>query len=69
MPPTDRPSDHHYRRAGLWRGETLWAAWDATAARVGDKPAIVEGARRTSFPALAAQAERLAEHLEQRPAT
>ena len=60
MPPTDRPPDHRYRRDDLWRGETLWAAWSATAARVGDKPAIVEGARRTSFSALAAQAERLA---------
>jgi cyclohexanecarboxylate-CoA ligase len=60
MPPLPRSSDERYRRTGLWPGETLWTAWARTADRAGDHPALVEGPRRTSYRALAGQAERLA---------
>jgi cyclohexanecarboxylate-CoA ligase len=49
-----------WRRRGLWRGETLWRAFTATAARHPAKAAAVEGATRTSFAGLAGAAERLA---------
>ena len=49
-----------YRSAGDWRGETLWACYTATAARVGDKIAVVDGAQRVRFATLVADAERLA---------
>jgi cyclohexanecarboxylate-CoA ligase len=39
---------------------TIWHAFAATAARAPRKTAVVEGARRTSFAALGAEAERLA---------
>jgi len=59
--PTHRPPlADGYREAGQWRGEPLWAAFAATAARAGAKAAVVEGAERTSFAMLAARAERLA---------
>ncbi len=54
------PGADRYRAAGLWRGETVWAAFAATAARAGARTAVVEGAGRTSFAALAAAAEGLA---------
>ncbi|HLK13112.1 MAG TPA: AMP-binding protein [Candidatus Binatia bacterium] len=49
-----------YRRAGLWRGETVWQAFAATAAAAGARTAVVDGATRTSWAALAAAAERVA---------
>ena len=54
------PGADRYRAAGLWRGETVWAAFAATAARAAARTAVVEGAGRTSFAALAAAAEGLA---------
>jgi cyclohexanecarboxylate-CoA ligase len=59
--PTYRPRDaHRYRVDGWWRGESIWDAFAATAGRLGAKTALVEGAARTSFAALAAGAARLA---------
>jgi cyclohexanecarboxylate-CoA ligase len=49
-----------YRRTGLWRGETLAQAFVATAARVPDRIAVVDGATRVSFAALAAGAWEIA---------
>jgi cyclohexanecarboxylate-CoA ligase len=49
-----------WRRDGLWRGETIWDAFAATAQRVGARPAVVEGDARTTFGTLAGAAERLA---------
>src|SRR5262245_1314396 len=49
-----------WRRDGLWRGETIWHAFAATAQRVGARAVVVEGDARTSFTALAEAAERLA---------
>jgi len=49
-----------WRRDGLWRGETIWHAFAATAQRVGARSAVVEGDVRTTFGALAVAAERLA---------
>ncbi|HZP42183.1 MAG TPA: AMP-binding protein [Candidatus Binatia bacterium] len=60
MPPRARTSGDAYRRAGLWRGETVWAAFAATARRHAEKPAVIEGAARTTFAALTRSGERLA---------
>jgi cyclohexanecarboxylate-CoA ligase len=49
-----------YRRAGLWRGETIWRTFATTAAARGTRVALVEGALRTSWAALAAAAEQVA---------
>jgi cyclohexanecarboxylate-CoA ligase len=49
-----------YRAGGLWRAETIWGAFAATAARLPAKPAIVDAGSPTTFAALGAQAERLA---------
>src|SRR5690349_9941474 len=49
-----------WRRDGLWRDETIWQAFAATVARGADRTALVEGATRTTFGALASAAERLA---------
>src|SRR5438093_2783132 len=49
-----------YRRQGLWRGETIWAALAGTVGRVGAKTAVVEGSARWTFVDLAAAADRLA---------
>src|SRR5262245_2079274 len=54
------PRADAWRRNGEWRGETLWTCYAATAARVGDKVAVVEGAQRVRFATLVADAERLA---------
>src|SRR5690242_20077894 len=54
------PLAERYRRDALWRGETLWTAFSRTADVHGDKAAIVEGALRTTYRALAAEAERVA---------
>src|SRR2546426_7274055 len=54
------PLGDRYRASGLWRGETVWDAFSATARRVAGKTAIVEAGRRMEFVALAAAAERLA---------
>src|SRR3989442_12224657 len=59
VPPPLPPLADRYREAGLWRGETLWTAFAATAVRAGARVAVVEGTARTSFTALAAPAERL----------
>jgi cyclohexanecarboxylate-CoA ligase len=67
LAPTHRPPlGDRYRREGLWRGETIWDAFAATAARVSGKTAVVEGDARTSFHALARAAERLAAGLAAR---
>ncbi len=49
-----------YRRSGAWRGSTIWQVFATTVARLPQKPALVEDGRRTSFAALAAQAEHVA---------
>src|SRR5262249_43551756 len=49
-----------YRTAGLWRGETLWACYAGTAARMGTKVAVVDGEDRVPFTTLVGDAERLA---------
>lgn len=49
-----------YRSVGAWRGETIWAAFVATAARHPEKCWLVDGDRRTTFAAAAGDAERLA---------
>jgi cyclohexanecarboxylate-CoA ligase len=49
-----------YRRAGLWRGETIWQTFAATATAHAGRIAVVDGAARTSWSALAAAAERVA---------
>jgi cyclohexanecarboxylate-CoA ligase len=49
-----------YLRQGLWRDETVWQAFAATAARQPDRPAIVDGDMRLAFRDVAAQAERVA---------
>jgi cyclohexanecarboxylate-CoA ligase len=49
-----------YRRAGLWRGETLADAFAATASRRPDAVALVDGAVRVGFAELVARAERAA---------
>ena len=59
--PTQVPSlAERYRRERLWRGETIWQAFAATAHRAARKTAVVEGQNRVSFAALAAAAEGLA---------
>lgn len=54
------PLADHYRQAGLWRDETLWRAFETTAARFPEHLAIVDGGTRTSFATLASTAERAA---------
>src|SRR5262245_26495172 len=54
------PLRDSYRRAGLWRGETLGDALRATVARGPDRIAVVDGPTRIGFAELAARAERLA---------
>jgi len=59
--PTHRASlADRWRRDGVWRGETVWQAFAATARGADARTAVVEGAARTSWAALAASAERLA---------
>jgi cyclohexanecarboxylate-CoA ligase len=59
--PTHVPSlRDSYRRAGLWRGETLDGVFRSTAARAPDRVALVDGPARIAFADLAARAERLA---------
>jgi non-ribosomal peptide synthetase component E (peptide arylation enzyme) len=61
LPLTHRsPRAAAYRRRGLWRPETIWAAFAVTAAHRPEKAAAIEDGRRTSFATLAAAAERLA---------
>jgi cyclohexanecarboxylate-CoA ligase len=61
MPRPTRPAPlaEVYRRDRLWRGETIWAAFAATAARLPSKVAVVDGSARLTFGAVAAAAERL----------
>jgi acyl-CoA synthetase (AMP-forming)/AMP-acid ligase II len=67
LAPTHRPRlGDRYRRDGLWRGETIWAAFAASAGRAPGKIAVVEGTTRTSFHDLASAAERLAAGLAAR---
>src|SRR5215831_9381200 len=49
-----------YRRAGLWRGETLAQAFAATVDRVPGRVAVVDGASRITFATLAADARGIA---------
>jgi len=49
-----------YQRAGLWGGDTVWAAFAATAARGPERTAIVEGDTRLAFREVAARAETVA---------
>jgi cyclohexanecarboxylate-CoA ligase len=59
--PTHVPSlRDSYRRTGLWRGETIDDAVRATAARLPDRIALVDGAVRIAFAELVRRAERLA---------
>jgi 2,3-dihydroxybenzoate-AMP ligase len=53
------PLAGRYRTEGLWRGETLWAAFSRTAAWADTKTAIVEGGV-ASFASLVVEAERIA---------
>jgi len=55
-----------YRADGLWRGDTLWAAFAATTRRAPGRIAIVDGAARSTFGQLASAAERLAGGLARR---
>jgi cyclohexanecarboxylate-CoA ligase len=54
------PLRDSYRRAGLWRGETLAHAARTTAARAPERTALVDGAARVTFGELVACAERVA---------
>jgi cyclohexanecarboxylate-CoA ligase len=61
LEPTHRPAlADAYVRSGAWGDDTLWEAFAATAARLGDRPAVVEGSERLGFGALAARAEAVA---------
>ncbi len=60
------PLAANYRQAGLWRGETVWAALGATAARLPRKIALIDATQRVDFAALATAAERLAGGLARR---
>jgi cyclohexanecarboxylate-CoA ligase len=59
-PTHDSPLRHTYRRTGAWRDETLWEVFAATAARVGGRVGVVDGAVRLGFDALAARASAVA---------
>ena len=55
--PTRRPAlADAYRRAGLWRPESVWDAFAATAARLGDRAMVIEGATRLGFDEVARRA-------------
>ena len=58
-PTRPAPLAEAYRRDRLWRGETIWTAFAATAARMPSKLAVVDGSTRLTYGALAAAAERL----------
>ncbi len=61
LAPTHAPTlRESYRRRGFWRGETLSDVAAATAARVGNRTAIVDGAVRLGFGELVDRAERVA---------
>jgi cyclohexanecarboxylate-CoA ligase len=49
-----------YRATGMWRGETLWQVFAATARRNAARVAVVDAAHRLTFDDLARHAERLA---------
>ncbi|MGH7893138.1 MAG: AMP-binding protein, partial [Candidatus Binatia bacterium] len=57
------PLGDAYRRAGLWRGETLWRALETSAARGGDDVAVVDGATRVTFAELRERSARVANGL------
>ena len=59
-PTWDTPLAARYRAAGLWRDETIWQVFAATAARFPTKTAVVDAGTRTPYAALATAAERLA---------
>jgi cyclohexanecarboxylate-CoA ligase len=59
-PTRPSPLGARYRRDGHWRGETVWGTFAATAGRLGDKVALVDGRARIPFADLAVAAERLA---------
>jgi cyclohexanecarboxylate-CoA ligase len=52
-------------RRGAWTGDTLRDALQRTAERLPHKPAIIEGARRTTFAELLRRAEKLARALHE----
>src|SRR5258706_9758545 len=59
--PTHVPSlRDSYRRAGLWRRETVAEAFEATAARAPDRIALVDGSTRVGFAELVHRARRIA---------
>jgi cyclohexanecarboxylate-CoA ligase len=60
LPTHPSPLADDYRRAGHWRGETLWRVFEATAARVCDRIALVDGDARPTFGDLATCATRVA---------
>jgi len=49
-----------YRRQGLWRPETIWDAFAATASRHGDRLMTIEGATRLDFAEVARRAATVA---------
>jgi cyclohexanecarboxylate-CoA ligase len=49
-----------YRDAGVWRGDTVWDAFAATAAEQPDHPMLVEGKTRLTFRDVAGRAEQIA---------
>jgi cyclohexanecarboxylate-CoA ligase len=51
---------HVYRDAGIWRGDTVWDAFAATAATQPDRTMLVEGETRLTFRDVAHRAEQLA---------
>ena len=59
-PTHEPPLADVYVRDRSWGADTLWSAFAATAARAGDRTAVVEDAARLSFGALATRAEALA---------
>src|SRR4029434_302557 len=49
-----------YLRDGLWRDDTIWQAFAATATRQPDRPAVVDGDSVLAFRDVAARAEQVA---------
>ena len=60
LPTHPSPLGDAYRRAGHWRGETLWRVFETTAARLRGRVALVDGDARPTFDALASLATRVA---------
>jgi cyclohexanecarboxylate-CoA ligase len=60
VPTREPPRAQVWRTSGVWRGDTVWQAFLATAKRTPQTTAVSEAGVRTSFAALASEAERLA---------